>query len=296
MDVTFEKIQLRNACVMGSLSKLWTLVEEARKSKKKQIPIDLDIRAYIEKTVFLLGQTNNYNNFFGRFNILVALNCPVQQSKEMSREEADLLQWHDRNLFCKKFSKHLVASAKSKKQAIEIFAEKVKKKQHPFRKTPSEAPRRSSGRQYSKFFLDKRYGKSRQKIFVGNYRPVTGRRSRVKVKINTKETFFNMLFPSIIPMEDLTNVHPWVKSLFFARTVPNLPRPGRLKHILEAWEILAKDPEIVEIVKGFKIPFLKNPKQERVPQTPHMGQKQGDLIQVETENMLKKGAIQQTEH
>ena len=192
--------------------------------------------------------------------------------------------------------KHLVASAKSKKQAIEIFAEKVKKKQNAFRKTPSEAPRRSSGGQYSKFFLDKRYGKSRQKIFVGNCRPVTGRGSRLKVKINTKETFFNMLFPTIIPIEDLANVHLWVKSLFFARIVPNLPLAGKLKHFFEAWEILTKDPEILEIVKGFKIPFLKNLKQERVPQTPHMCQEQADLIQVETENMLKKGAIQQTEH
>ena len=57
-----------------------------------------------------------------------------------------------------------------------------------------------------------------------------------------------------------------------------------------------KNPEILEIIKEFKIPFLKHPTQERVLQTPHMGQEQADLIQVETENMLKKGAIQQTEH
>ena len=42
--------------------------------------------------------------------------------------------------------------------------------------------------------------------------------------------------------------------------------------------------------------FFKNPIQERVPQTPHMAQEQADLIQVETENMSKKRAIQQTEH
>ena len=95
---------------------------------------------------------------FRRYNILAALNCPAQQSKEMLREEADLLQRHDRNLFGKKFSEHLVFSAKSKKQNIKIFAEKGKKKQKPFRNGPSEAPRRSSGGQHSKFFLDKRYG------------------------------------------------------------------------------------------------------------------------------------------
>ena len=60
------------------------LVEEARRSKEKQIPIDLDnIRAYIEQKVLLLGQTSNYITCFRSYNILAALNCPAQQSKEM---------------------------------------------------------------------------------------------------------------------------------------------------------------------------------------------------------------------
>ena len=123
-----------------------------------------------------MGQTSNYITYFRTCNILAALNCPAQQSKEMWREEADLLQRHDRNLFGKKFTEHLVASAISKKKAIEIFAEKDKK-QKPFRNGPSEAPRRSSGGQHSKFFIDKRYGKSRQKIFDSNYHPAAGRSS-----------------------------------------------------------------------------------------------------------------------
>ena len=100
------------------------------------------------------------------------------------------------------------------------------------------------------------------------------------------------MFPPIIPIEDLTNIHTWLKSLFFTRIVPHLPLAGRLKHFLEAWEILTKDPEILKIVKGFKIPFLTNPKHERVPQTPHMDQEQADLMQVKKENMFKKGAVQ----
>ena len=167
MDVTFEKIQSKNACVMGPLSKLWMLVEESRRSKEKQIPIGLDnIIAYIEKKVCLFGQTSNYISYFRRYNILAVLNRSAQQSKEILREEADFLVRHDRNLFGKKFSEHLVASAKTKKQAVEITAEKGKKKQKPFWNTPLEAPRWGCGGQYSKFFLDKRYdGKARQKIF-----------------------------------------------------------------------------------------------------------------------------------
>ena len=115
MDGIFENMQRKNACVIVPLSKLWILVEEACRSKEKQIPIDFNnIRACTEKTVPFSGQTSNYITDFRRYNILAALNCPAQQSKEMLREEEDLLQQHDRNLFRKKFSEHLVASAKSK--------------------------------------------------------------------------------------------------------------------------------------------------------------------------------------
>ena len=162
MDSTLEKIQSKNVSAMGPLSKLWMLAEETRRSNEKQIPIDLDhIRAYIEQTVLLLGQTSNYITYFRRYDILAPLNCPVQQSKEILREEVDLLQRHDRNLFGKKFSGYLVASVKSKKQAIEIFAEKGNKKQKPFRNGPSEARRRSSVGQYSKFLLDKKIQSAR---------------------------------------------------------------------------------------------------------------------------------------
>ena len=58
------------------MTKLWMLVEEARRSKEKQVPIDLDnIRAYSEKTVVLLGQTSNYITYFRRYNVLAVLNC-----------------------------------------------------------------------------------------------------------------------------------------------------------------------------------------------------------------------------
>ena len=168
-----KKNQPKNACVMGPLSKLWMLVEEAHRSKEKQIPIDLDnIRAYIEQAVLLLDQTSNYMTYFRRYNILAALDCPGQQSNKM--------------LFGKKFSKNLVASTKSKKQAIEIFAEKGKKKQKPFQNGPSEEPNRSSEGQHSKFFLDKIYGKLRRKIFNGNYCPAARRSNGFRGKTKNK--------------------------------------------------------------------------------------------------------------
>ena len=126
-----------------------------------------------------------------------------------------------------------------------------------------------------------------QKIFDGNCCLPTGISSGF-LSIKKHKGNLNMFLPPITPIADLRNVHPWVKSLFFARIVPNLPLAGRLKHFLEEWKTLTKYPEVLTI--------LKNSTQERVSQTPQMGQEQIAPIQVEIENMLNKGAIEQTEN
>ena len=58
----------------------------------------------------------------------------------------------------------------------------------------------------------------------------------------------------------------------------------KIKTFLKVWMILSKDRETLEIVKGLKIHFRKNPTLEKVPQTPHMGHKRAALIQVEVKN------------
>ena len=81
-----------------------------------------------------------------------------------------------------------------------------------------------------------------------------------------------MSFLPMTPIENLRNFHPWVNSLFSARIVQNLLIVGRLKHFLEGWEMLTKQPKILEIVKEFKIPFLECSVREKISQTRHMGQ------------------------
>ena len=78
-----------------------------------------------------------------------------------------------------------------------------------------------------------------------------------------------MLFHLILPIKDLSIVHAWVKSLFYARKVPNLLLAGRLKRFLEEWEIITKHPEILEIVKGFKKPLKKSNTGESSPDATH---------------------------
>ena len=95
-----------------------------------------------------------------------------------------------------------------------------------------------------------------QKIFDGNYRLPTGISSGF-LSIKKQKGSFNIFLPPVTSIAYLRNVHPWVKSLFSARIVPNLPLAGKLKHFLEEWKILTKYPEILEI--------LKNPTQESFP-------------------------------
>ena len=97
-----------------------------------------------------------------------------------------------------------------------------------------------------------------------------------KVKINTKETF-DMLFPPIIPIEDLSNVHPWVKSLFSARIVTNLPLAGRLTFFGSMGDTY-KGSRNFRNSKGIQNTFSKKSNtEESSPETPHMGQEQADL-------------------
>ena len=91
-----------------------------------------NIRAYIEKTVLLLSQISKYITYFRRYNILSAPSCPAQQSKEMLKEEADLLQQHDRDLFGEKFSEHLVDSAKSKSRLSKYLLKSARKNKSHF--------------------------------------------------------------------------------------------------------------------------------------------------------------------
>ena len=49
--------------------------------------------------------------------------------------------------------------------------------------------------------------------------------------------------------------------------------------ILKAWEILKSDNFILEIVRGSKIAFLVEPRQQKVPQTIVLNQKEANLLQ-----------------
>ena len=160
LGCVFEKIQTKTRNVMGPLSRLWTMVEEAGRSKEDQVPISLDlIKEHIEQTILLLGQASNSISYQRRYSILLGIVGSPPKIKEMLREEAVLLQKHDTELFGKKFREHITETSKAKKQTLEVFGGQ-QKKQMPFRGGPSQPLRRNGGGQQrqQQFFFNKSRG------------------------------------------------------------------------------------------------------------------------------------------
>ena len=64
-------------------------------------------------------------------------------------------------------------------------------------------------------------------------------------------------------------------------------------HFLSCWEKMTKDQNILQIVKGYGIPFLWRPKQKREPQEINFSMQEKATISLEVQNLLKKGAVEQ---
>jgi len=68
-------------------------------------------------------------------------------------------------------------------------------------------------------------------------------------------------------LSEFVNGHPLVRTLFpLSHTkIQSLSPVGRLKLFCQNWENLTQDAQILEIVKGYKIPFLVKPQQNLLP-------------------------------
>ena len=93
-----------------------------------------------------------------------------------------------------------------------------------------------------------------------NVIPTTDRQevsNRDMVDITTpRQTFFSIdLNPEKTVRWESIKVHPLIKILFLSKSIPEVPLAGRLKHFLGDWMKITQDPDILDIVKGYKIPF-----------------------------------------
>ena len=98
------------------LSKIWIVVKSARLSHEDSVEVDLKkIQVFVEQAVLLLGQASDFIFCFRRFYMLQTLTDSQQQSKQMLREDSELLQVNGKNLFENKFRENICHTSKSKK-------------------------------------------------------------------------------------------------------------------------------------------------------------------------------------
>ena len=127
IENVLEKLQRKTVDVMVPLSKLWNILEGAKRAEEDAAQISInDLLHYVEQTVFLLGQSSNAITYHRRLNVLGSVMNSQYQVKSMLKEKASLLQKHDEYLFGEKFRNHIADSIKSKKQTKEIFIEHEK--------------------------------------------------------------------------------------------------------------------------------------------------------------------------
>ena len=63
------------------------------------------------------------------------------------------------------------------------------------------------------------------------------------------------------------------------------------EHFVKNWQRLTNDPIILDIVNGYKIPFILPPRKSRLPNLCQLTKEASDLADQEVQDMLRKGAI-----
>ena len=82
---------------------------------------------------------------------------------------------------------------------------------------------------------------------------------------------------------------------YFENKVANF-KAGQLNIFYSAWKELTSDPEILETVSDQRIEFYQPPVQLNSPVQPYYSCQQGQFIDSEIQNLLKKGVIVESTH
>ena len=75
----------------------------------------------------------------------------------------------------------------------------------------------------------------------------------------------------------------------------DIPLIGRIGHFLVNWQKLSLKQDILSVVKGYKIPFIKITFQQKVPSFMRMNKKKIALMEGELKEVLTKGKAKRTQ-
>ena len=132
-DLLFKKTKTNEKNLENVFEKLQDKTRDSkvaeiyRRRKKKEeveaLPISVNELFFYVEQILLLEQSRNAITYHIRLNVLGYIMNLQYQVKIMLKEKAVLLQKHDRELFGKKFMKHIDDTINSKRETREIFAD-----------------------------------------------------------------------------------------------------------------------------------------------------------------------------
>ena len=123
------------------------------------------------------------------------------------------------------------------------------------------------------------------------FKTITGISYKVKFTVEHNLTVGKPKVLYILPNADLTKVHSVAKPSLAWKIILAVPLAGQLKLFLNSPKMLTWNQEILYAVEGYKIPFATKPHQKKIPRNIQMSLVQENLVDMETSEMLTKGAI-----
>ena len=105
---------------MGPLSKAWYTVEESLAVGSRKFDVN-EMSQYIDQIILLIGQVFNSVSYSRHMNVLIGVGTVKVKAKNTLKNQASLLEEDSKEIFGKSFRKHIVATAKAKKESKEVY-------------------------------------------------------------------------------------------------------------------------------------------------------------------------------
>ena len=105
---------------MRPLSKVWYTVEKSQAGGSRIFDVD-EMSQYIDQTILLTGQAFNFVSYSRSLNVLIGLGAEKAKTKGNLKNQTSLLEEDSKELFGKSFRKHMIATAKAKKESKEAY-------------------------------------------------------------------------------------------------------------------------------------------------------------------------------
>ena len=221
---------------MGTLCRLWDLVEKATNSNEQSVNTLPD-----DMQKFMVGQSSNTVTYHRRYNLLNNLIGSSNQVKEALKEKRDLLQKHDGNLQGKKFRNHIVEVTKTKRQQSKPFQlenQNLEAAERRHFQKPHSVNIRKGGE-----FRGVRFSspeaptiKTTNKDSI-NKTPIRieeedtntqAKKEEDMVRLNKNPHFRTASDVALVLEDNFKLVHSIVQRLFYRKVLPNLLMAGRL--------------------------------------------------------------------